>query len=95
MGRRAATRWLNPLQVGWQPPRHVSKGQQLAQNQPRFQNPGEGGTVTGWTTGFGGRPTGPEYRFERLYESALETLRHYVGALKRLEAMPRFGAEAS
>ena len=65
--------------------------------QDRQKRPivGPDGEAKGWTKGFGGIPTAPEYRFLELYDSAIETFAHYVETLKRLEAMPRFGPEAT
>jgi len=65
--------------------------------QDRQETPiiGEDGKAKGWTKSFGGRPTTPQYVFLDLYGSAVETLTHYVETLKRLEAMPRFGPEAT
>jgi hypothetical protein len=65
--------------------------------QDRRKTPilGPDGKQRGWTKGFGGRPTEPEYKFLELYDSAVETFTHYVETLKRLEAVPRFGPEAT
>ena len=65
--------------------------------QDRQKTPitGTEGEVKGWTKGFGGRPTKPEYAFLELYDSAVETLTHYVETLKGLEKIPRFGPEAT
>jgi hypothetical protein len=65
--------------------------------QDRRKTPifGEDGKVKGWTKGFGGRPTIPQYVFLELYDGAVQTLSDYVDTLKRLEAMPRFGPEAT
>jgi hypothetical protein len=65
--------------------------------QDRRKTPivGEDSKVKGWTKGFGGRPATPQYVFLELYDSAVQTLSDYVDTLKRLEAMPRFGPEAT
>jgi hypothetical protein len=39
-------------------------------------------------------PLSAEYAFLDLYEDAVQTLRHYVVLLERLDAIPRFGPEA-
>jgi hypothetical protein len=51
--------------------------------------------IKGWTKGIGESPTTATYAFLELYENAVQTLSHYIDTLKRLEAMPRFGPEAS
>jgi len=65
--------------------------------QDRQKTPivGPDGEEKGWTKGFGGRPAAPGYTFLDLYDSAVETLTHYIETLKRLKAMPRFGLEAA
>lgn len=52
------------------------------------------GQQKGWTKGFGGIPSSAEYLFLDLYDDAVQTLRHYVVLLERLDAIPRFGPEA-
>lgn len=39
-------------------------------------------------------PSKADYSFLDLYTDAVETLRHYVALLERLEAIARFGPEA-
>jgi hypothetical protein len=53
------------------------------------------GKITGWTKSFGTVPRNAEYSFTDLYADAVETLRHYVTMLERLEAIPTFGLEAA
>jgi hypothetical protein len=65
------------------------------QDRRKIPIAGPDGELKGWTKGFGGRPTEPEYKFLELYNSAVETFTHYLETLKRLEAMPRFGPEAT
>jgi hypothetical protein len=48
----------------------------------------------GWTKSIGSIRSSAEYSFLDLYEDAVQTLRHYVVLLDRLDAIPRFGPEA-
>jgi hypothetical protein len=54
----------------------------------------ETGQQMGWTKEIGAMPLSAEYAFLDLYEDAVQTLRHYVVLLERLDAIPRFGPEA-
>ena len=54
----------------------------------------ETGQQKGWTKEIGAMPLSAEYSFLDLYEDAVQTLRHYVILLERLDAIPRFGPEA-
>lgn len=51
--------------------------------------------IKGWTKGIGESPTTATYAFLELYENAVQSLAHHIDTLKRLEAMPRFGPEAT
>ena len=65
------------------------------QNRQKSPIMGPDGEVKGWTKGSGGRPTEAEYKLHDLHDSAVEKLTHYFETLKRSEAMPRFGFEAT
>jgi len=56
----------------------------------------EEGNPKGWsrTISLGRGASKAEYVFTDLYGDAVETLRHYVECLERLNAIPRFGPEA-
>jgi hypothetical protein len=54
----------------------------------------ETGQQKGWTKAIGVMPLSAEYAFLDLYEDGVQTLRHYVVLLERLDAIPRFGPEA-
>jgi len=49
----------------------------------------------GWSMRIKGRPKQPEHYFLPLYETAAQTLQHYVSLLGQLFSMPRFGPEAN
>jgi hypothetical protein len=54
----------------------------------------ENGQLKGWRKSIGGLPTKAEFAFTDLYDDAVQTFRHYVALLERLNALPRFGPQA-
>jgi hypothetical protein len=88
--------WDYRVRFTHRPKPSIDRGELYSHLESRRRTPilDENGQVKGWTMGFGGLRTIADYTFTDLYNDAVQTLRHYISLLERLEAIPRFGPEA-
>lgn len=88
--------WGYRVRLTHRPKPSIDRGELYSHLESRERTPtlDENGQVKGWTKGIGGLRTSADYAFTDLYNDAIQTFRHYVSLLERLEAIPKFGPEA-